>query len=340
MYPPSSFRFADWGIALGLLVAIGCGVSGDPSRTLLNASYDPTRELWLKLNSAFTQQYNREHEGQTVRINQSHGGSSSQARAIADGLEADVATLGLWLDTDALRQRGLVAEGWESRMPHGSTPYYSTIVFVVRKGNPKEIKSWPDLIKPGVEVITPNPKTGGNGKLAFLAAWGSVLKAGGTDDDAREFVTALYRQVPVLDASARAATSTFSQKEIGDVHLTWENEAHLEVREAKGALEIVYPPLSIRADPPVVVVDKYVEKHGTRDLAEAYLKFAFTPEGQRIIAENFYRPIDETVAKETADMFPKIDLFPLEDVVKDWHEAQRRFFADGGEFDKIYATNR
>jgi sulfate transport system substrate-binding protein len=239
---------------------------------LLNVSYDPTRELWRDLNTAFIPRYEQE-TGVHLEINQSHGGSSSQARAVIEGLEADVVTLALWTDTDALRKKGLLADGWEGRLPNHSLPYYSTIVFVVRKGNPKGIHDWPDLVRPGVQVITPSPKTSGNGKLSFLAAWGAALRAGGTPEQAQDYVRRLYRQAPVLDPAARGATVTFSQKKIGDVHLTWENEAHLELAEAAGELEIIYPKYSFRAEPHVAVVDQNVDRKGTRAPAEAYLKF-------------------------------------------------------------------
>lgn len=315
--------------------ALGCGGSESASDQLLNVSYDPTRELWRDINAVFIPHYERE-TGRRIGIRQSHGGSSTQARAIIDGLEADVATLALWSDTDAIRKSGLIAEGWEERLPHHSLPYFSTIVFVVRNGNPQDIHDWPDLVKPGVKVVSPNPKTSGNGKLSFLAAWGSVLHRGGTAEEARAFVSRLYQQVPVLDSGARGATTTFAQKNIGDVHLTWENEARLEVDEAKGALEIVYPKSSIRAEPYVAVVDGNADRKGTRGAAEAYLKFLYTPEAQEIIAKHHYRPVDDTVrAKHSAD-FPEMDLFPVTIIAPGWGEAQSQFFAEGGVFDSIY----
>src|SRR4051794_11636930 len=231
---------------------------------LLNVSYDPTRELWQELNELFIAKYKRE-TGQDLTINQSHGGSGAQARAVIDGLEADVVTLALGSDTDALRRHGLLADDWQERLPNHSLPYYSTIVFVVRKGNPERIRDWTDLVRPGIGVITPNPKTSGNGKLSFLAAWGSVIRRGGSEDDARAFVTRLYRTVPKPDAGARGSPITSARQKLGDVHLTWENEAHLEVAEAKGELEIVYPPVSIRAEPFVAVVDANVDRKGTRE---------------------------------------------------------------------------
>ncbi|MBS0205319.1 MAG: sulfate ABC transporter substrate-binding protein [Planctomycetes bacterium] len=304
---------------------------------LLNVSYDPTRELWKDLNAAFAESYQQE-TGNVVTIKQSHGGSSSQARAVVDGLDADVVSLALWLDTDQIRQKNLIKDDWEERLPNRSLPYTSTIVFVVRQGNPKQIYDWSDLSKPGVQIITPNPKTSGNGKLAFMAAWGSVIVGGGTEDQARKFVTRLYKQVPVLDTGARGATTTFSQKEIGDVHLTWENEAHLEVQEAKGALELVYPSVSILAEPHVAVVDANVDRKHTRIAAEAYLKFLYTAQGQEIIARHFYRPADaETLAKH-AKQFPDVSLFPITRLAASWNEAQARFFSDGAIFDTIYQS--
>lgn len=310
--------------------------SGTGEVELLNVSYDPTRELWRDLNAAFIPAYEKE-TGQRLVINQSHGSSGGQARAVIDGLEADVVTLALWSDTDAIRRQGLIADGWEKRLPHGSLPYYSTIVFVVRKGNPKGVKGWDDLRKPGVSIITPNPKTSGNGRLSFLAAWGAILHRGGTEDDARAFVIELYRRVPVLDQGARGATTTFAQKNIGDVHLTWENEAYLEVAEAKGALEIVYPSTSIRAEPYVAVVDANVDRKGTRAQAEAYLNFLYTDAAQEILARHHYRPINESVQARSKDPLPKIELFTVKTVARDWEDAQHKFFADGAIFDQINA---
>jgi sulfate/thiosulfate transport system substrate-binding protein len=313
----------------------GSGNRKEGELELLNASYDPTRELWRDLNAAFIPLYEQQ-SGIRLTIRQSHGGSSTQARAIIDGLDADVATLALWSDTDALRQRGLIDSDWEKRLPDRSLPYFSTIVFVVRKDNPKSIKDWSDLVRPGVTVVTPNPKTSGNGKLSFLAAWGSVLVRGGSEGEAREFVTRLYRQTPVLDSGARGATATFAHKKIGDVHLTWENEAHLEVQESRGELELVYPPQSIRAEPHVAVVDANVRRKGTAAAAEAYLRFLYTEQGQEIIARHFYRPIQPAVAQKHASELPAIDLFPITAVAAGWDEAQEKFFAEGGIFDRIY----
>jgi len=302
---------------------------------LLNVSYDPTRELWRQLNERFIAAYAKSPGGQ-LTIRQSHGGSSAQARAVMDGLEADVVTLALEPDTDAIRKAGLIADGWQKQLPNGSVPYTSTIVFVVRKGNPKGIKDWPDLVKPGIQIITPSPKTSGNGKLSFLAAWGSVVSRGGSEADALEYVTKLYKQVPVLDSGARGSTTTFAQKKLGDVHLTWENEARLEVQEAGGELEIVNPPTSILATPPVAVVDANAKRHGTEAAAKAYLEYLYTDDGQEIIAKNFYRPVKpEVLARHKAD-FPDVKLFPVTTVAKDWNDAFAKFFGEGKVFDSIY----
>ncbi len=330
-------------LSLALLGVAGCGpgaaTSGDGGAgkpvELLNVCNDPTRELWKDINQVFTAKYEKDH-GVSLKVKQSHGGSGSQARAVIDGLEADVVALGLWPDTDQLRKKGLIKDGWEERLPNHSLPYTSLIVFVVRKGNPKQIRDWPDLIKPGVEVITPNPKTSGNGRLSFLGAWGSVTLNGGTEEQARAFVTQMYQQVPVLDTGARGATMTFAQKGKGDVHLTWENEARLEVEESKGELEIIFPPASILADPPVSVVDTVVDRKGTRAAAEEYLQFLYTPECQAIFAKHYYRPSDPAVFEQHKDKFPEVRLFPVTDLVASWDEAQGKFFGDGGVFDLIY----
>ncbi len=304
---------------------------------LLNVSYDPTRELYKAINAAFVPVY-EQRSGDKLTIKQSHGGSGAQARAVIDGLEADVVTLALWPDTDAIRKVGLINAGWTDDLPNRSRPYTSTIVFVVRKGNPKGIKDWPDVIKPGVEIVTPNPKTSGNGKLSFLAAWGSVVLRGGTEADATAFVTKLYRQAPVLDQAARGATTTFAQKEIGDVHLTWENEAHLELAEFPGQIEIVYPPISFLAEPHVAVVDVNVGRKGTGDAAEAYLNFLYSDQGQEIIAKNYYRPTNPVVLQRHAATFPTINLFPITAIAASWDESNAKFFADGKIFDSIYAA--
>jgi sulfate/thiosulfate-binding protein len=302
---------------------------------LLNVSYDPTRELWRDLNEKFAAKYEREN-GVKVNIKQSHGGSSTQARAVIDGLEADVVTLATQVDTDAISKKGLIKDGWIDALPNRSLPYISTLVFVVRKGNPKQVKDWPDLIKGDTQVITPNPKTSGNGYLSFFSAWGSVVTRGGSKEDATQFVTELYKHVPVLDSGARGATTTFVQKKIGDVHIAWENEAHLEVEESKGELEIIYPPISIRAEPHVAIVDANVDRHDTRAVAEAYLKYVYTDEGQEIVAKHFYRPSNEAILKKHSATFPDVKLFPITDIAKDFVDAHKQLIAEGGVFDSIY----
>ncbi len=311
----------------------GAGGASSQHYELLNVSYDPTRELWKELNAAFAPAFQKETRN-LVKIKQSHGGSSSQARSVIDGLKADVVSLALWQDTDQIRKKGLIKDGWEERFPNRSLPYTSTIVFVVRNGNPKGIKDWSDLVKPGVEIITPDPKTSGNGKLAFLSAWGSVIVGGGTEDQAKEYVTQLYKQVPVLDAGARGATVTFAQKGLGDVHLTWENEAHLEVKE-NADLQIVYPSTSILAEPHVAIVDANVDRKKNREVAEAYLKFLYTAEGQEIIAKHYYRPTNADVIAKHRDRFQELKLFPITDIAKSWDDAQTKFFAEEAIFDSI-----
>jgi sulfate transport system substrate-binding protein len=325
------------GLAMGL--GSGCGQRSADRLELLNVSYDPTRELWRDLNAKFVPAY-EQATGQQVIIEQSHASSGSQARAVIDGLEADVVTLALWSDTDALRKKGLIKDGWEERLPEHSLAYFSTIVFVVRKGNPRDIKDWADLVKPGVEVITPNPKTSGNGRLSFLAAWGAVRQRGGSENEARDFVARLYQHTPVLDSGARGSTTTFAQRKIGDVHLTWENEAYLEVAETPGELEIVYPSASIRAEPFVAVVDANVERKGTRAAAEAYLKFLYTEEAQHILAKHHYRPINETIHRQYTVQLPELTLFPITTVAASWEDAQQKFFASGAIFDRIYQPSR
>ncbi len=335
-----------WLIVFPAFAFLGLGVWWAAARTpsapgteLLNVSYDPTRELWHDLNDQFLADYEKQ-TGRKLTVKQSHGGSGSQARAVIDGLDADVVTLALWSDTDAIRKKGLINAGWEDRLPHRSLPYFSTIVFVVRQGNPKGVKDWPDLVKGDVKVITPDPKISGNGKLSFLAAWGAVLHRGGSEDEARAFVSELYRRVPVLDSGARGATITFAQKEIGDVHLTWENEAYLEVGEAGGKLQVVYPSSSIRAEPYVAVVDANVDRKGTRAAAEAYLKFLYTEEAQETIAQHHYRPIDEKVLARHESRLPKLDLFPVTRVAANWDDAQAKFFAEGAVFDQINKSQK
>lgn len=310
------------------------------AQELLNASYDPTRELWKALNAAWAPKWAAQNGGAAPTIRMSHGGSGSQARAIVDGLEADVATLAIWPDTNAIAKAGLMPLGWEKELPNDSTAYTSTIVFVVRKGNPKGIEDWPDIVKPGVQVVTPNPKTSGNGKLSFLAAWGYVKLNGGSDTDALDFVTKLYAQVPVLDLAARGSTVTFVQKRIGDVHLTWENEAHLEVEEAKGQVEIVYPSASFLAEPPLAVVTANTERKGTTAAAKSYLEFLYTPEGQAIIAKHGYRPTDPAVLEANRAQFPDMKLFPVTLVAKSWDDANDKFFGDGKLFDQLYKPKK
>ncbi len=308
---------------------------------LLNASYDPTRELYEAENAAFARAW-KAKTGQAVVIKQSHGGSGAQSRAVADGLEADVVTLALAWDIDALAGKGLVDPGWQKRLPANAAPYTSTIVFLVRKGNPKGIHDWDDLVKPGVEVITPNPKTSGGARWNYLAAWAHALaKPGGSDATAREFVRQLYQHVPVLDSGARGATTSFVERDIGDVLLAWESEALLAVnRLGKGELEIVTPRRSILAEPPVAVVDKVVERHGTRAVAQAYLEFLYTPEGQELAARSYYRPRDARVAARYASTFPKLELVTVDQVFGGWKKAQATHFADGGVFDQIYVPGK
>src|SRR5690348_7039910 len=315
---------------LAPLLAAASGVA------LLNVSYDPTRELYRDVNAAFAAQWKAQH-GDSVTIRMSHDGSGKQARAIADGLPGDVATLALAYDLDTLADRGLIAKNWQTRLPDNSAPYTSTIVFLVRKGNPKKIRDWSDLVRPGVQVITPNPKTSGGARWNFLAAWGYAMKQpGATEAKARAFVHELYRHVPVLDTGARAATSTFVQRGIGDVLLAWENEAMLARQEMGGAdVEIVVPSMSILAEPSVAVVDRNVDKHGTRAVAEAYLKFLYSPQGQEIAARHHYRPRSEQVMARYANQFPKVHLFTLKDTFGNWTEVNTRFFADGAIFDQI-----
>ena len=305
---------------------------------LLNVSYDPTRELYQEINTEFAKGW-KEKTGQTVEIEQSHGGSGKQARAVIDGLQADVVTLGLAYDVDAIvDQAHLIDPGWEKKLPDNSTPFTSTIVFLVRKGNPKGIHDWPDIVRPGVSVITPNPKTSGGARWNYLAAWGYAWNQGGHDEKkARDFVAALYHNVPVLDSGARGATTTFVQRGLGDVLLAWENEAYLSVREfGADKFEIVNPSTSILAEPPVAVVDKIVDQDGTRAVAEAYLKFLYSDPAQEIGAKNFYRPQSRAVFAKYKNKFPEIKLFNITDVAGTWRKVQAKHFADHGVFDQIY----
>lgn len=333
-------------VAWILLTVIGLSFGPVPpvhaqgSATLLNVSYDPTRELYQDYNGVFAK-YWKAKTGQDVKIQQSHGGSGAQARSVIDGLQADVVTLALAYDIDAISEKAkLLPANWQSRLPNNSTPYTSTIVFLVRKGNPKNIKDWDDLVKPGVAVITPNPKTSGGARWSYLAAWGyAYLKSGKNDAAAKDFVAKVYKNVPVLDSGARGSTTTFVERGIGDVLLSWENEALLSVKElGPDKFQVVYPSQSILAEPPVAIVDSVVDKKGTRAVAEAYIQYLYTPEGQEIAARNFYRPRLDSVAKKYASTFPKVKLFTLAEIVGDWHKTQTTHFADGGVFDQIYQS--
>jgi sulfate transport system substrate-binding protein len=306
--------------------------------SLLNVSYDPTRELYADFNKAFAAKYKAD-TGKTVGIKQSHGGSGRQARSVIDGLGADVVTLALANDVDAIAARGLIAKDWQTRLPQNSAPYTSTIVFLVRAGNPKNIKDWNDLVRTDVKVITPNPKTSGGAQWNYLAAWAYELKRNGGDEaKAKEFVRAVYKNVPVLDTGARGSTITFVERGVGDVFLSWENEAFLAINElGKGKFDIVIPSLSILAEPSVAVVDSVVDKKGTRPEAEAYLKYLYSKEGQEIAARNFYRPRDPEVAKKYENVFPKVNLFTIDEVFGGWAAAAKKHFADKGTFDEIYS---
>lgn len=305
--------------------------------TLLNVSYDPTRELYQDLNAAFAK-YWKKKSGDDITVKQSHGGSSKQARAVIDGLEADVVTLALAYDIDAIAEKGLIKPGWQKELPHNSSPYTSTIVFLVRKGNPKGIRNWDDLVKPGVSVITPNPKTSGGARWNYLAAWAFALhQPGGNETKAREFVARLFRNVPVLDSGARGSTTTFVQRGIGDVLLAWENEAFLAINElGPDKFEVVTPSESILAEPPVTVIDKVVDKRGTRKVAEEYLKYLYTDEGQRIAAKHYYRPVNPKIPSKLT----KVKLYTIDKVFGGWQKAQKTHFADGGVFDQIYAPSK
>ncbi len=307
--------------------------------TLLNVSYDPTRELYKDVNAGFAAQW-KGKTGDDVTINQSHGGSGKQARSVIDGLEADVVTLALAYDIDEIAARGqLLPTGWQARLPNNSTPYYSTIVFLVRKGNPKHVRDWDDLVKPGVTVITPNPKTSGGARWNYLAAWGFAERKYGSPKAARDYVAKLYGNVPVLDSGARGSTTTFVQRGQGDVLLAWENEAFLATHEAGGdQFEIVVPSVSVLAEPPVALIDKNVDKHGTRKVAQAYLDYLYTPAGQALIAKNYYRPRDPAVAAKYAATFPKLALFTIDKNFGGWARTQAAHFADGAIFDQIFAA--
>jgi sulfate transport system substrate-binding protein len=309
--------------------------------TLLNVSYDPTRELYQAFNKAFARHWETTQK-EKVTVKQSHGGSGKQARSVIDGLDADVVTLALAYDIDEIAERAkLLPAGWQKRLPHNSAPYTSTIVFLVRKGNPKGIRDWNDLVRAGVAIVTPNPKTSGGARWNYLAAWGYAQKKENSEAKAKEFVAALYRNVAVLDSGARGATTTFVERGIGDVLIAWENEAYLSLQElGPGKFEIVTPSLSILAEPPVAVVDKVAERKGTRKVAQAYLEYWYTPEAQEIAAKNFYRPIDPKVAARYDKQFAKVNLFTIEQAFGGWQKAQRTHFADGGMFDQIFQPGR
>jgi sulfate transport system substrate-binding protein len=328
-------------IGAASLALAGCSASdsdGGNSVEILNASYDPTRELYDAINPGFASVWKAE-SGQDLKINMSHGGSGKQTRAVIDGLPADVVTLALAYDIEEIAANsGKLPANWLSRLPHNSAPYSSTVVFLVRKGNPKAIRDWNDLVKPGVAVITPNPKTSGGARWNFLAAWAyAKAQSGGSEDAAKDFVKKLYANVPVLDSGARGATTTFAERGIGDVLLAWENEAFLAQKEfGEGKFDIIAPSVSILAEPPVAVIDENARRHGTEKVAEAYLKYLYTPEAQEIIAENYYRPFDENVAAKYASKFPRLNLVTIDGEFGGWQAAQKKFFADGGIFDRIF----
>ena len=319
-----------------LTAALGLG-QALAQTTLLNVSYDPTRELYKDFNAAFNKHWQAK-TGQDVKVRQSHGGSGKQARSVADGLEADVVTLALGYDIDALAEKKLIPADWQKRFPNNASPYTSTIVFLVRKGNPKAIKDWGDLAKPGVGVITPNPKTSGGARWNYLAAWAWALKQpGGNEQKAKDFLASIFRNVPVLDTGARGATTTFVERGLGDVLIAWENEAMLAVNElGKDKFELIYPSLSILAEPPVAVIDKVVEKRGTRLTAQAYLDYLYSEEGQQIAARHYYRPTHPKVAAAYAKQFPKLKLVTIDDTFGGWQKAQKAHFSDGATFDQIY----
>ncbi|MBM7062479.1 sulfate ABC transporter substrate-binding protein [Pseudomonas sp. UL073] len=320
-------------LAAGLALA-----SGAQAATLLNVSYDVMRDFYKEYNAAFQKHWQAEG-GDALTIQMSHGGSSKQARAVIDGLPADVITMNMATDINALADHGgLVPQNWATRLPGNSAPFTSATVFIVRKGNPKNLKDWPDLLKDGVEVVVPNPKTSGNGRYTYLSAWGYVLKNGGDENKAKEFVGKLFKQAPVLDTGGRAATTTFIQNQIGDVLVTFENEAEMIAREfGRGGFEVVYPSVSAEAEPPVAVVDKVVDKKGTRKQAEAYLKYLWSEEGQRIAADNYLRPRNPKILAEFADRFPKVEFLPVVKTFGEWPQIQKTHFNDGGVFDQVYS---
>ncbi|MFP3889228.1 sulfate ABC transporter substrate-binding protein [uncultured Ralstonia sp.] len=327
--------------AIAAAIVAGGTAGAHAATTLLNVSYDPTRELYKEINTEFAKKWKAD-TGEDITLRASHGGSGKQARSVIDGLDADVVTLALGYDIDAIADKGLTGKDWQKRLPHNASPYTSTIVFLVRKGNPKGIKDWNDLVKPGIAVITPNPKTSGGARWNYLAAWAYALKQpGGSDAAARDFVQKLYKNVPVLDSGARGATTTFTERGIGDVLIAWEDEALLAARvEGKDKFDVVVPSISILAEPPVAVVDKVADKKGTRKAAEAYLKFLYTPQGQEIGAKNFYRPTDPAIAKKHESAFPKVKLVTIDDTFGGWQKAQKTHFADGGQFDQLYQPGK
>ena len=335
-----NFRQLLTGIAVGTVLAAALPAA-HADVTLLNVSYDPTRELYQEFNAAFAKHW-KATSREVVTINQSHGGSGKQARAVIDGLDADVVTLALGYDVTALAEKKLIPIDWQKRLPHNASPYTSTIVFLVRKGNPKGIRDWNDLIKPGIGIVTPNPKTSGGARWNYLAAWAYELKQpGGNDEKAREFVGKIFKNVKVLDSGARGATTSFTERGIGDVLLAWENEAYLAVKElGPEKFDIVTPSLSILAEPPVSVVDKVVDKKGTRKIATAYLDYLYSPEGQEIAAKNYYRPRDPKIAAKYAKQFAQVKLITIDEVFGGWDKAQKTHFADGGSFDQIYEPGK
>jgi len=336
-----SFRSRIGVFVIAVMAALVASVAFAGKVSILNVSYDPTRELYQEFNTAFAKVW-KAKTGDDLTVQQSHGGSGKQARSVADGLEADVVTLALAYDVDALAVSGLLAADWQKRLADNSCPYTSTIVFLVRKGNPEGIKHWDDLTRPGVQVITPNPKTSGGARWNYLAAWGFALAKQGNDAaKAKDFVARLYKNVPVLDTGARGSTVTFVERGIGDVLIAWENEALLAVRAfGKEKYELIAPPRSILAEPPVAVVDKFAAKHGTKELASAYLAYLYSPEGQALAAKHYYRPRDAKVAAKYVQQFPKVELFTIDKVFGGWDKAQRVHFADGGVFDQIFGAGR